>query len=57
MEDDNGSVNNVDNRKIELLTIVSFETLNQNNKKLGKQENFSLIQQSIDCKIRKKKTG
>ena len=44
MEDDNGSVNNVDNRKIELLTIVSVETLNQNNKKLGKQENFSLIQ-------------
>ena len=55
MDDDNGSVNKVDVRKLELFTIVMIKTLKRNNKKMRKEEVLSLIQESIDCekKLRK----
>ena len=39
---------NIDNKEIELLIIVSIETLNRQNKKCGKDEVFALVKDSLE---------
>ena len=50
MDDDNGSINNVDVRKLELFTIVMIKTLRRSNKKCEKKKLYFM-----DCekKLRK----
>ena len=56
MENDNESVNYVEHRKLELLTIATVGTLKKNNKEFaGKNRFFSLIQEPINCETPKEK--
>ena len=59
MEDDNRSVNNVNDKKTELFTHYYFNcaslTLERNNKKCAKEEVLSFIRESIDCEIPQEK--
>ena len=48
MDETTNSHVNIDDKKIELITIASIETLKRQNKKCGKDEVFALVKDSLE---------